>query len=497
MKYTVFTNTLKNKNVMSKNFYTILAAVLLTLSTFAQTPEKMSYQAVVRDSGDALVSSQPVGMQISILQTSATGTLVYAETQTPTTNINGLVSLEIGTGTVLSGDFTTIDWSADSYFIKTETDPTGGSSYTITGTSQLMSVPYALYAKTSGSSTPGPTGAQGPQGLQGPAGNDGTNGTNGADGATGPQGATGNDGADGTNGATGATGPQGSQGIPGNDGADGATGPQGPAGNDGADGADGVGIAQTLSFTAPNITLSDSGGTIDLTQLINDADSDISNEIQNLSEVLTEGNTADAQIKNVSDPTDAQDAATKAYVDALQAQIAALDARVTALEPPQPATIGDFRDGGVVFWVDPTDNTHGLVCAIEDQSTGLQWYNGSYITTGATGTAIGTGATNTDAIITVQGAIETNYAAGLARAYTGGGFTDWFLPSKDDLNEMYLNKTTIDATATANGGANFVVYYWSSAEYDGSNAWRQNFTWGNQNFDNKGDAFKVRAVRAF
>ena len=207
---------------MIKKLYTFLAAVLLTATTSAQTPEKMSYQAVVRDSGDALVTNQAVGMQISILQTTATGTAVYVETQNQTTNINGLVSLEIGTGNVISGDFTTIDWSSNTYFIKTETDPTGGSSYTITGTSQFMSVPYALYAKTSGSSIPGPTGAQGI------AGNDGTNGAIGATGAQGPQGLAGNDGA------------TGSQGIAGNDGtngaigATGAQGPQGPAGNDGA-----------------------------------------------------------------------------------------------------------------------------------------------------------------------------------------------------------------------------------------------------------------------
>lgn len=130
-----------------KKLYTILAAVLLTATTYAQAPEKMSYQAVIRDSGDALVTSQAVGMQISILQGS---TPVYVETQTPTTNVNGLVSLEIGTGTT-SDDFTTIDWAAGPYFIKTETDPTGGSSYSITGTSQLLSVPFALYsANTAG-----------------------------------------------------------------------------------------------------------------------------------------------------------------------------------------------------------------------------------------------------------------------------------------------------------------------------------------------------------
>lgn len=131
-----------------KKLFTILVAVFLTASVFAQTPEKMSYQAVIRDSGDTLVTNQSVGMQISILQGSAGGTAVYVETQTPTTNANGLVSIEIGTGTVVSGDFTTIDWANDSYFIKTEIDPTGGTNYSITATSQLLSVPYALHAKT-------------------------------------------------------------------------------------------------------------------------------------------------------------------------------------------------------------------------------------------------------------------------------------------------------------------------------------------------------------
>jgi hypothetical protein len=136
-----------------KKLYTVIAGILLTASVFAQAPQKMSYQAVIRNVSNNLTTNQAVGMQISILQTTATGTAVYVETQTPTTNANGLVSLEIGTGTVVSGTFNTIDWANDTYFIKTETDPTGGTTYTITGTSQLMSVPYALHAKTAESIT--------------------------------------------------------------------------------------------------------------------------------------------------------------------------------------------------------------------------------------------------------------------------------------------------------------------------------------------------------
>uniref|UniRef100_UPI004048E1FA hypothetical protein n=3 Tax=Flavobacterium sp. TaxID=239 RepID=UPI004048E1FA len=140
-----------------KKIITICAVLLMTASVFAQAPEKMSYQAVVRDGSNALVTSTAVGMQISILQYSASGTAVYVETQTPTSNINGLVSLEIGSGTVVSGDFTNINWSNGPYFIKTETDPTGGTSYSITGTSQLLSVPYALHAKTAETVTGGIT----------------------------------------------------------------------------------------------------------------------------------------------------------------------------------------------------------------------------------------------------------------------------------------------------------------------------------------------------
>jgi uncharacterized protein (TIGR02145 family) len=129
-----------------KKIITIFAAILITSFVFAQAPEKMSYQAVIRDGSNALVTSTLVGMQISILQGSANGTAVYVETQTPTSNTNGLVSLEVGGGIVVSGTFASIDWANGPYFIKTETDPTGGISYTITGTSQLLSVPYALFA---------------------------------------------------------------------------------------------------------------------------------------------------------------------------------------------------------------------------------------------------------------------------------------------------------------------------------------------------------------
>jgi hypothetical protein len=132
-----------------KKLYSLIATIILISSVFSQSPEKMSYQAVIRNNSNNLVTNVPVGMKISILQGSAEGAVVYAETQLPETNANGLISIEIGTGST-SDDFSAIDWTDGPYFIKTETDPAGGTNYTIIGTSQLLSVPYALYSKKAG-----------------------------------------------------------------------------------------------------------------------------------------------------------------------------------------------------------------------------------------------------------------------------------------------------------------------------------------------------------
>jgi hypothetical protein len=168
-----------------KKIITILCTGMLTLKAYAQAPNKFSYQAVVRDAANTLVTNAPVGTKISLLQGSATGASVYEETHTSTTNANGLATIEIGGGTVVSGTFATINWAAGSYFIKTETDPADGTAYSITGTSELVSVPFALYAA---SGNQGPAGPQGIQGIAGPIG---------------PQG------------VAGVAGPQGIQGLPG------------------------------------------------------------------------------------------------------------------------------------------------------------------------------------------------------------------------------------------------------------------------------------------
>jgi len=130
--------------------------VTVTLKVFAQSPEKMSYQAIVRAQDNSLVVNSKISLKVIVHQSTATGTIVYQETHSPTTNSNGLVSLEIGTGTIVTGEFSKIAWDKGPYYIETQADVRGGSNFNITGVTQLLSVPYALYAKISGgtSSTP-------------------------------------------------------------------------------------------------------------------------------------------------------------------------------------------------------------------------------------------------------------------------------------------------------------------------------------------------------
>lgn len=140
-----------------KTFFTVLSAVILAASLWAQSPQKMSYQAVIRDASNNLVTGHSVGIRVSVLQGSITGTEVYKEIYNPNpqTNANGLVNIEIGSGIPIKGTIASINWTNGPYYIKTETDPTGGTNYTITGTSQLLSVPYALHSKTAESLSSG------------------------------------------------------------------------------------------------------------------------------------------------------------------------------------------------------------------------------------------------------------------------------------------------------------------------------------------------------
>ena len=167
---------------------------------------------------------------------------------------------------------------------------------------------------------------------------------------------------------------------------------------------------------------------------------------------------------------------------------------VTAVFPETELKVGDSYGGGIVAYIfqsgDPgydANVQHGLIAATADQSTGIAWSNITSTSVGTTGIALGTGQANTTAIVGQAGC--TSGAAKLCDDLTEGGYNDWFLPSRDELNKLYINKGAIGGFAD--------YYYWSSSEYYAANAWDQFFLNGGQGYGNKDDLVRVRAVRAF
>lgn len=204
----------------------------------AQAPQLMNYQAVARNGSGQVLANQSVGLRFSILDGGPNGNAVYVETHATSTNQFGLFTVSVGGGTAVTGTLAGVNWASGNKYMKVEADLTGGTNYTAFGNAtQLLSVPYALYAANGGGGgVTGPTGPQGPAGTQGAAGTPGAAGAQGPQGVTGPTGATGSGG--GPAGPTGPTGPTGASGSGG--GATGATGPTGPTGTPGTPGNPGT-----------------------------------------------------------------------------------------------------------------------------------------------------------------------------------------------------------------------------------------------------------------
>ena len=406
-----------------KKLFTFLAAVLLTASVFAQAPEKMSYQAVIRNSSEALVTNTTVGMQISILQGSASGTAVYVETQSPTTNANGLVSLEIGVGTVVSGDFTTIDWANGTYFIKTETDPAGGTNYTIAGVSQLLSVPYALHAKTAETVTGGITETDpvfGASVASGITGTDTTYWNNKLDSYT-------------------ETDP--------------IFGASVASGITGADTTNWNNKLDSYTETDPIFGASVASGITgtDTTNWNNKQDQLVAG-----TNITIVGNTISATGGSSND-----------------------------------FYLGQDTLGGIVFYIyiGSDGNQHGLI--VNKNESTAQWQS-SGTTTNATRSWDGVYNTG---LMLMTSSPAANYVNGL----NDGGFTDWYLPSIDELSILWQNRFHANNALNAGGFTllSNTAYYWSSTEYSNSYAWGQTFVNGGQTNHLKDGTSYVRAVRAF
>ncbi len=576
-----------------------LTTVFFITNLLAQPPEKISYQAVVRNSSNQLVTNTAIGMQISILQGSAEATAVYVEHQFPTTNENGLVTLMIGDGTLISGDFGNIDWSSGPFFLKTETDPNGEANYTITGTSEILSVPYALYANQA-SSLAGTMGMGEGSGLDADL-LDGyhsehfmTSDFEESDPFYSTSAASGIDNTDTTHW---------NQAYSWGNHADAGYTSGDPSFNidissanynmqvihpslrligrlkskdnqpvegqisvevtiyDEAEGGDALwsedqdidvsngffeiimGTEQPLEdhFFRSNYSLylgliiTIDGNYEEFTKRIeltrNDGWTMVSeyakhsewegilnnpfkiytyeqDQWQNNDMVRYE--TGDGWVQFTPDFASGDHAHDDIYAaldHTHDSATAGADGFMSSedkvkLDSIKTYKVGDFAQGGVVFWVDESGQ-HGLVCAIEDQDggSGIKWRGGSTdYKTNALGDGIYAGEMNTSVIVAVHSANGDldDHAALLCANYDGGGYGDWYLPSFEELKIMRQNKSIIDATATANGGSAFAnAYYWSSVEFDGEHAVSHSLENFNYGHIRKYDLARVHAVRAF
>ena len=396
----------------------------------------------------------------------------------------------VGQGTATLGNFTDVVWAGTEKYLQVEIDFTAsGASYESLDRQALTYLPQPLSLESNNrinelelavntvaadlttiELTPGP---------QGNDGADGEVGASGADGAQGPIGPTG------PIGVTGVSGP---------------TGPTGPTGTDG------VGIAQTLNISNDTIFISGGNyifipGLSLINSLIIDGCTDITAFNYNASANTDDGSCiavvfgcTDSTALNYNTNANTDDGSclypgctdSTAFNYNANANTDDGSCRYTPL-------IGDTYQGGIIFYLG--SNGGGLISAPSDQSTEAEWGCNGIAIFGADGTGIGTGNQNT--IDIEAGCTTPGTAANICTNLTLGGYSDWFLPSKDELNQMYLNIGQGNALGLGNVGGFASGIYWSSTEFDNFNAWGQNFYFGSQNFGSKLTNFSVRAVRAF
>jgi hypothetical protein len=385
-----------------KKILQLCFALLFVSVLNAQAPGKFNYQAVVRNAANQLVTGSPVGVRVAILKGSTTGSAVYLETHIPISNANGLVSMEVGSGTAVNGNFSTIDWSNGPYFIKSDFDPTGGTNYTISNTTQLLSVPYALHANIADK-------------LSNPAAEkDPVYSSSVAFGITKKDTANWN--------------------------------------------------AKLGSFAEKDPIFSKSiASLIDTVDIV---------EWFGKQDALTAG--TGIKISN--------DTISSTYNNGYKHYL------------------GEEFGGGIIFqlWKDNNGTEHGLIVAKKDQSVAQEWSNVNITLIGTNAQSTWDGEGNTAAIIAQSGHI--NSAAKLCDDYSASGFTDWYLPSIDELKTLYQNRFHVNRASAYVLGLNQIgnETYLSSTEYSTSIVWALNLGYGTPESNRtKSEKLFIRSIRNF
>jgi hypothetical protein len=402
-------------------------------------------------------------MRISIVEGSISGTIVYSETQTPTTNSNGLISIEIGSGTVSNGDLSDIAWSNGPYFIKTETDPTDGTNYTITGTSQLMSVPYALHSKTAESITGSVNYTETDPIFEASVAN----------------GITTTDTANWNNHI--------------------------------------VDTDTHLDEVAVDAFVANNGYSTGVHTVDTDTHLDTAG-VTALGFVLGaeininadwNATTGDAKILNKPTIPSAANGSETKVTAGTNVIVTGIGTTANPYVVSSGAHyVGELFGGGIVFYT-YNNGTNGLIASLHDltEGIGVAWSGNTTTPIGPSAKSMTNGASNTLAIVNQDA--SAGAAATLCNSYINGNFSNWYLPSNRELYLLASQDVLIDqvldndGNSTTNGFTQEYLAptfsrYWSSTEYGATSfAWCYDFSSGVSSYNCKYNKCLVRAVRKF